>query len=130
MNIFHFNLLFSAWRSRSVTISLVFALAMQGIWAGVHLREFFRSAGMFWFQVWILPFIVVWLFARYEPKLLPSEKLRRYLSYALIIVSLIFGGTLARYQSKGERGADGTSYQRTGTGADSFKRLGTKPGIR
>lgn len=123
MNIFHFNLLFSAWRSRSVTISLVFALAMQGIWAGVHLREFFRSAGMYWFQVWILPFIIVWLFAKYEPKLLPSDRLRKYVSYGLIIASLVFGGTLARYQSKGAPVVPEAK-------PDTFKKLGTKPSLK
>ena len=125
MNIFHFNLLFSAWRSRSVTISLVFALAMQGIWAGVYLRDFFRSVGYFWLQVWILPFVVVWFFAKYEQKLLPHEKVRKWISLSLIIGSLIFGGALARLSEdpmKKEARVAAVKQSKT----NAFERLGTK----
>ena len=128
MNVFHFNLLYSAWKSRSVTLSLVFALAMQGIWAGVHLREFFRSAGLFWIQVWILPFVIVWLFAKFEPKLIPSEKLRKFLSILLIIGSLAFGGLLVRFESRAAREATMTVKRSSPVKTNSFERLGTKPG--
>ena len=127
MNIFHFNLLFSAWRSRSVTMSLVFALAMQGIWVGAHLREFFRSLGMFWLQVWILPFIVVWVLAKHEPKILPSAGVRRWLSIGLIAGSLLFGGALLHLDTKpGKIEARAKMVKPTAT--NSFQRLGTKAG--
>lgn len=128
MNIFHFNLLFQAWRTRSVTLSLVFALAMQGIWAGVYMREFFRSIGLFWFQVWILPFVVVWIFAKFEPRLLPSEKLRRWLSILLIIGSLTFGGVLLRLNTKDGKSEDRAAPSKTNAKPDRFKGLGTKAG--
>jgi hypothetical protein len=126
MNIFHFNLLFSAWKARSVTISLVFALAMQGIWAGVHLRELFRSAGMYWFQVWVLPIVIVWLLAKFEPRLLPSPKLRHWLSIGLLVGSLAFAGVLVRYDKKSRKESVPVSESKQ----NSFKKLGTKVGAR
>ena len=127
MNILHFNLLFRAWQTRSVTLSLIFALAMQGIWAGVYMREFFRSMGFYWFQVWILPFVVVWIFAKFEPRLLPSEKLRHWLSISLIIGSLTFGGVLIRFNTKPE---PGEPHAKPATRTESFKKLGTKSSVR
>lgn len=128
MNVFHFNLLFSAWKARSVTLALVFALAMQGIWAGAHLRELFRSAGMYWFQVWILPIVIVWLFAKFEPRFLPNQNVRRWLSIGLIVGSLAFGGVLVRYEVKTRRNVEETV--KTKAPSDVFRRLGTKAGNR
>ena len=102
MFLYLIHLLRVALTRRSVTIALIFSLALQGVSVGGHLRDMFRWLGLIWPLVWILPFILVWLLMRYEPKWLPREKFRRRLAVFLVFGSLVLSATTAKLTSTAE----------------------------
>lgn len=108
-----------------MTLSLIFGLAWNGIWAGPPLRDFFRWVGLAWPLVWLLPVVLVWLLARFEPYWLPRPRIRHAIAVFCVAGALSAGYWRAKAD---EWTTDKTPAIRAGP-TNAFKRLGTKPGL-
>jgi len=88
--------LIRAVRRRSVTFALVFA----GIWLGapVHrwLRGVFGQLPLDGLLVFLLPFILIALLARYEDRWLPNQKLRQVLAWSIVVTAIALRWLLGR----------------------------------
>ena len=110
MEIFSLRALWKGLRGRSLTFSLVFAMAvMGGSFAGL-LRAPLRTIGLWAPLLFILPIVATALLSKYERKLPIEAKFRQYCSYGLVLGAILFALLLWRYE-----GWLRTSY------ADSFQ---------
>jgi hypothetical protein len=99
MEILGLRALWKGLRGRSLTFSVVFAMAVLGSSFAGLLRAPLRTIGIWAPLVFLLPIIATGLLARQERKLRLRDELRRTLSYSLILGSIALALLLWRYQS-------------------------------
>lgn len=97
MNPLSLRALWKGLRGRSLTFSVVFALAIMGSSFGGLLRAPLRTIGIWGPLVLLLPIIATGMLAKHESKLKISDNMRRMCSYALIFGSILLAVILWRY---------------------------------
>ena len=98
MTVFSFRALWKGLRGRSLTFSIVFAMAVLGSsFAGI-LRMPLRIIGLWAPLIIILPIIATGLLAKQEQKLDLRDDFKRVCSYTLIFGSILMGLLLWRYE--------------------------------
>lgn len=99
MEVFGLRALWKGLRGRSLTFSLVFALAVMGFsFAGI-LRTPLRTIGIWAPLLFILPILATGLLAKHESKLKMGSELKRFCSYGLIFGSILLALLLWRYET-------------------------------
>lgn len=93
---FGLTTLIRAIRRRSITFAVVFAGIALG--APVHrwLRDAFGNLPLDGLLIWLLPFVVIALLARYEDRWLPNAKLRSNLAWLVVITAIALRWWLKR----------------------------------
>ena len=99
MNPLSLRALWKGLQGRSLTFSVVFAMAIMGSSFGGLLRAPLRTIGIWGPLVLILPIIATGYLAKHERKLKLGEEFRRMCSYGLIFGSIILVLLLWRYES-------------------------------
>lgn len=90
--------LWKGLKGRSLTFSVVFAMAVMGSSFAGLLRAPLRTIGIWGPLVLILPIVATALLAKQERKLNLGEGFRRTCSYSLIFGSILLALLLWRYQ--------------------------------
>ncbi|MBV9462915.1 MAG: hypothetical protein JO317_01685 [Verrucomicrobiae bacterium] len=116
------DLLWNAWRTRSVTLSTVFALSIQGISSGHYLREGFRALGLATILVWTLPFVLIALIAKHEHRMIPDQRRRGQIAVFLLVASMVSSILTAEYTSRKTAAA-----QSVDASTNVLKRASSKP---
>ncbi|AHF00305.1 hypothetical protein [Thioalkalivibrio paradoxus] len=88
MNPFDLRWLWQAVRGRSLTLALVFLLALLGMSAPDLLRRVLDPLGLAGWLAWIAPAIALWILVRLEPIVIPSEQVRQRLALAVVLGAL------------------------------------------
>ncbi|MGJ3241678.1 MAG: hypothetical protein ACFE0O_01795 [Opitutales bacterium] len=99
MNPFSLRLLWKAIRGRSLTFALLFAMVLLG-YSGFGLMKSVFLAMPF-LPVWmayVLPFVIIGLLARFEPKLMPDPRRRRILSFGVVGLSIALASVAWRWE--------------------------------
>jgi hypothetical protein len=104
MEIIGLRALWKGLRGRSLTFSVVFAMAVLGSSFAGLLRAPLRTIGIWAPLVFLLPILATGLLARQERKLHLRDEFRCTLSYSLIFGSIALAILLWRYQSWLEAG--------------------------
>jgi hypothetical protein len=99
MNPLSLRALWKGLRGRSLTFSIVFAMAIMGSSFGGLLRAPLRTIGIWGPLVLLLPIILTGLLAKHEHKLGISLWVRRVCSYTLIFGSIALAVLLWRYEN-------------------------------
>lgn len=97
MNPLSLRALWKGLRGRSLTFSIVFALAVLGSSFGGLLRAPLRTIGLWAPLVLLLPIIATAFLARYEQRLKLEMRYRQWISYSLIFGSIALALLLWRY---------------------------------
>lgn len=85
-----------ALRARSLTFSIIFALALLGVSVMHALRQLLHHFGAPWY-IWLLaPFVIVGAVAAKEPEWVPNETQRRRWSRWIIVGAIVVALLLAR----------------------------------
>ena len=122
MSIFPVRALWKGLRGRSLTFSIVFAMAIMGSSFAGLLRMPLRTIGIWAPLVLILPIVATGLMAKYENRLPIRESFKRSCSVALIFGSVLVVACLARYESWLEsRYADSVQF------GERFRQTDTNP---
>ena len=97
MELLSFRALWRGLRGKSLTFSLVFAMALLGFSFSGILRAPLRYIGIWAPLLFILPIIATGLLARQENKLKLRDDFRRTCSYTLIFGSILLTLLLWKY---------------------------------
>lgn len=103
MNPFSIRALWKGLRGRSLTFSLVFAMAVMGSSFAGLLRAPLRTIGIWGPLVLILPIVATGLLAKQESKLKMKMETRQLCAYAMIFGSILMAILLWQYESWLER---------------------------
>ena len=98
MEIFSLRALWKGIRGRSLTFSVVFAMAVMGSSFAGLMRVPLKTIGIWGPLVFLLPIIATGLLAKQERKLVIGAHFRRACSYSLIFGSILLAVLLWRYQ--------------------------------
>jgi hypothetical protein len=98
MEILSMRALWKGLRGRSLTFSVVFAMAVMGSSFAGLMRAPLRTIGIWAPLVFLLPIIATGLLARQERKLNIGDDLKRLCNYGLIFGSIAFAVLLWRYE--------------------------------
>ncbi|AGA31915.1 hypothetical protein TVNIR_0204 [Thioalkalivibrio nitratireducens DSM 14787] len=88
MNPFDLRWLWQAVRGRSLTLAIVFLLALLGISAPDLLRPILDPLDLPGWSAWIVSAIALWVLVRLEPVAIPSDRVRRRLALAVVLGAL------------------------------------------
>ncbi len=99
MNPLSFRALWKGLRGRSLTFSIVFAMAVMGSSFGGLLRAPLRTIGLWGPLVLLLPIIATGYLAKYERHLKLELNHRQWISYSLIFGSILLALLLWRYEA-------------------------------
>ena len=99
MEILSLRALWKGLRGRSLTFSVVFAMAVMGSSFAGLMRVPLRTIGIWAPLVFLLPIIATGLLAKQERKLAIGDRFRRLCSYSLIFSSILLAVLLWRYQA-------------------------------
>ena len=100
MNPLSLRALWKGLRGRSLTFSIIFAMAIMGSSFAGLLRAPLRTIGIWGPLVLLLPIIVTGLLAKHEHKLSLSVRFRQLCSYTLIFGSIVLAVLLWRYENR------------------------------
>jgi polyferredoxin len=99
MNPFSLRLLWKAIRGRSLTFALLFATVLLGYSGFGLMKSLFLAIPVL--PVWmayVLPFVVIGLLARFEPRLLPDPRRRAILSFGVVGLSIALTYSVWRWE--------------------------------
>ena len=98
MNFFSLRALWRGLRGKSLTFSLVFAMAVMGFSFAATLRDSFRWVGLWGPLIWIGPILLTGWLAKNESKLKLNDTFRRVCAYGLIFGSILLAVLLWKYE--------------------------------
>ena len=98
MNPLSIRALWKGLRGKSLTFSVVFAMAVMGSSFGGLLRAPLQTIGIWAPLVVILPIVATGMLAKQENKLKIPDEMRRICSYALIFGAILLAIILWRYE--------------------------------
>lgn len=122
MTIFPLRALWKGLRGRSLTFSVVFAMAVMGSSFAGLLRMPLKTIGIWGPLVLILPIVATGLLAKQEQRLPVSVSFKRSCSVLLIFGSVLLVALLGRYESWLE-----DRYADTVQVGERFRELGDQP---
>lgn len=99
MTPFSLRALWKGLRGRSLTFSVVFAMAVLGSSLAGLMRAPLKTIGIWGPLVFILPIIATGLLAKHERRLKLEEEFKRICSYSLIFGSILLAILLWRYDA-------------------------------
>lgn len=85
-------------RGRSLTFSIIFAMAVMGSSFAGLMRAPLKTIGIWAPLVFILPVVATGLLAKYEQKLKIETEIKRICSYSLIFGSILLALLLWKYE--------------------------------
>lgn len=95
-----FSWFWRAWRGRSITFAVLFALAMLGVSAISGSRHLLSRMGAPWYVWLFFPLVAVAVLARMEAEWMPDAEARRKWALRLVVGSIILSMLVAKFTPK------------------------------
>jgi hypothetical protein len=114
--------LWHAWRARSVTFAVLFALSLLGVSVLGGFRQMLRGVGAPWYVWLIVPFVAVVLLARKEADWIPEPAERRKWALRIVLGAIIATVVIARVTPRRDAGFSTTPPVHSGGRADPHGR--------